>query len=158
MEKHDGKGMPKSGMKHNHMQHSKMIKDFKIRFIISSLLTIPIILLSPFIQNIFGYKIVFKYRNLVLLAFSTIVYVYGGKPFLIGIVNEAKKRKPGMMTLIALADTIRKEAREIVNRLSEMNIKVYMFTGDNSKVAKLRMVKCFKILDGLLDIIPFQYH
>jgi len=63
-----------------------------------------------------------------------------------------------MMTLIALADTIRKEAREIVNRLSEMNIKVYMLTGDNSKVAKLRMVKCFKILDGLLDIIPFQYH
>jgi len=56
MEKHDGKGMPKSGMKHNHIQHSKMIKDFKIRFIISSLLTIPIILLSPFIQNILDIK------------------------------------------------------------------------------------------------------
>ncbi|RLE69489.1 MAG: heavy metal translocating P-type ATPase [Thermoprotei archaeon] len=106
MEKHDGKGMPKSGMKHNHMQHSKIIKDFKTHFIISSLLTIPIILLSPFIQNIFGYKIVFKYRNLILLVFSTIVYVYGGKPFLIGIVNEVKKRKPGMMTLIALAITV----------------------------------------------------
>ena len=48
----------------------------------------------------------FPGSDLILLVLSTAVYVYGGWPFLKGIVQEVRDRLPGMMTLIAVAITV----------------------------------------------------
>ncbi len=94
-----GKGMP--GGHHRHM-----MEDFRKRFIVSMILTVPILVLSPSIQSFFGFSFVFTGSDLILLALSTVVYLYGGYPFLAGIVNELRSRLPGMMTLIAVAITV----------------------------------------------------
>ena len=98
---HHGKGP------HDHSgHHSMMIKDFRKRFWISLIVTLPILLLSPMIQDILGFSIRFNYSDYLLFALSVSVYFYGGWPFLKGIVDEVKKRQPGMMTLIAVAITV----------------------------------------------------
>ena len=88
----------------NHHQH--MIIDFRRRFWFSLVMTIPILILSPFIQGIIGFEFSFPLSRFILLAFSSLVYFYGGWPFLTGLVNEFKKKQPGMMTLIAVAITV----------------------------------------------------
>ncbi len=80
-----------------------MIKDFRRRFWISLALTVPVLLLSPMIQDLLGYSLSFQYANYVLFAISGFIFFYGGWPFLSGLVDELKKRQPGMMTLIAVA-------------------------------------------------------
>ena len=89
---------------HNH--HEMMIKDFKRRLFISLIVTIPILVLSPMIQNWTNIEVTFTGSNYVLFALSTFIYFYGGWPFLKGLVNELKEKSPGMMTLIAMAITI----------------------------------------------------
>ena len=98
--------MPKKSMHMDHHQH--MVADFKKRFIISTILTIPILLLSPLIQNLFRLENILKFPGdiYVLFGLSSIVFFYGSWPFLKGIYNELKSRQPGMMTLIALAITV----------------------------------------------------
>ena len=93
-----------SGNHHNH--HEMMIKDFKRRFFISLIVTIPILLLSPMIQEWTNINIVFNGSNYVLFALSTFIYFYGGWPFLKGLKDELKEKKPGMMTLIAMAISV----------------------------------------------------
>ncbi len=89
---------------HSHHDHHKMmIKDFKKRFWVSSLLTIPVLLLSPMIQSWIGVDWSFSADNYILFAFASIIFFYGGWPFLKGLVEELKKIAPGMMTLIAIA-------------------------------------------------------
>lgn len=83
-----------------------MLEDFRKRFIISILLTVPILILSPSIQSFFGFSFVFAGSELALLALATTIYAYGGYPFLKGIVREFRSRLPGMMTLIAVAITV----------------------------------------------------
>jgi P-type Cu2+ transporter len=87
--------------------HAMMIADFRRRFWISLILTIPILVLSPLIQQFLGIegKISFSSDSYVLFALSSVVYFYGGWPFLKGIVDELKSKSPAMMTLIALAIT-----------------------------------------------------
>ena len=87
----------------HHDHHQMMINDFKKRFWASSILTIPILILSPMVQRWLGVNWGFQGDSWVLFVLSSIVYFYGGWPFLSGIVEELKKRKPGMMTLIAVA-------------------------------------------------------
>ncbi len=92
---------------HDHSgHHAMMIKDFRKRFLISLVATLPILILSPMIQGIVGYSIDFDYADYVLFALSAFVYFYGGWPFLTGLVDELKKKQPGMMTLIAVAITV----------------------------------------------------
>lgn len=86
--------------------HEMMIKDFKKRFYVSLVVTIPILLLSPMIQQWFNIGITFKGSGYVLLGLSTFIYFYGGWPFLSGLVDEIKEKMPGMMTLIALAISV----------------------------------------------------
>ncbi|WP_211255085.1 heavy metal translocating P-type ATPase [Palaeococcus ferrophilus] len=113
MEEHAGHG----GMEHEHRGHGEhkhshaehhrmMMEDFKRRFIVSSILTIPILLLSPLIQNFFGFELSFPGDHYVLFGLSAVVYFYGGWPFLKGMQDELRKRNPGMMTLIGLAITV----------------------------------------------------
>ncbi len=80
-----------------------MLKDFKNRLIVSTLLTIPVITLSPSIQAWLGYEVRIPYSEVVLLALSGTIYFYGGWPFLKGAAGELRLRAPGMMTLIAVA-------------------------------------------------------
>lgn len=89
-----------------HHNHEGMIKEFLRLFWISLILAVPIIVLSPMIQDWFNYSLTFAYDQFVVLALSTVVVVYTGKPFFIGAYHELKKKSPGMMSLIALAVSI----------------------------------------------------
>jgi Cu2+-exporting ATPase len=97
-------------MEHNHEEHNHsghdhthMLVEYKNKFIISLLVTIPILVLSPMIQAFFGFELAFIGDSYILFVLSTFVFIYGGKPFLLGSIDEIKKRNLGMMTLIALA-------------------------------------------------------
>lgn len=91
----------------NHKEHHKhMINMFKKRFIVSLILTIPILLLSLTIQNWLGFSLDFSLRGEILFLIGTGIYFYGGWPFLTGAIDEFKNKKPGMMTLIALAISV----------------------------------------------------
>ncbi|MGL3067079.1 MULTISPECIES: heavy metal translocating P-type ATPase [Planococcus] len=91
---------------HGHQGHGDMVEDFKKRFFISLILTLPILALSPMIQHFMGVNWRFGNDMYLLFGLSTIVFFYGGWPFLVGGIRELKERNPGMMTLIALAITI----------------------------------------------------
>lgn len=86
--------------------HEDMVEDFKKRFWISLILTIPVMLLSEMIQHWLGIGISFTGDKYILFALSTIIFFYGGWPFLKGLVDEIKRLTPGMMTLIGLAITV----------------------------------------------------
>jgi Cu2+-exporting ATPase len=83
------------------------VADFRRRFWISLVVTIPILILSPSIQEFAGLgdSLRFPGDQYVLFILASFVYFYGGYPFLKGIVNELRARLPGMMTLIAVAIT-----------------------------------------------------
>src|SRR6056297_3829917 len=83
-----------------------MIEDFKRRLFISIIVTVPVLLLSPMIQNWFNFNIDFSGSSYVLLGLSTFIYFYGGWPFLTGFIDEMKEKNPGMMTLIAMAISV----------------------------------------------------
>lgn len=91
---------------HGHHGHGDMVEDFKKRFYISLILTIPILALSPMSQHFLGVDWRFDNDMYILFVLSTVVFFYGGWPFLTGGINELKEKNPGMMTLIALAITI----------------------------------------------------
>lgn len=88
--------------------HAMMADDFRQRFWISLALTVPILILSPMLQSLFGLAEVIAFPGdiYVLLAFSSAIYFYGGKPFLTGLYDEIKQQQPGMMTLIGMAITV----------------------------------------------------
>ncbi|HEX2844977.1 MAG TPA: copper-translocating P-type ATPase [Chitinophagaceae bacterium] len=101
---HDGKNPPMGHQGHDH--HAMMISDFRKRFYVVLILTIPIMLLSEMIQHWLKIHISFTGSQYVLLMLSSIVFFYGGWPFLKGWFNEMKTWKPGMMTLIGFAITV----------------------------------------------------
>ena len=93
--------------KHSHAEHHRMmIRDFRRRFYISTIITIPILILSPLIQELLGINISVPGSRYVLFALSSLVFFYGGWPFLKGLVTEVGEKRPGMMTLIGLAISI----------------------------------------------------
>lgn len=89
-----------------HDHHAMMINDFKNRFWISLILTVPILLLSEMIQHWLEFEIKFPGDKYVLLILSSFIFFYGGRPFLKGMIDELKAKSPGMMTLIGLAITV----------------------------------------------------
>jgi P-type Cu2+ transporter len=99
---HDHGAHPARG-RHDH--HAGMVADFRRRFWISLALTVPILLLSPTIQGFLGLgrSLRFPGDSLVLFALSSAVFFYGGFPFLAGFLDETRRRRPGMMTLVAVA-------------------------------------------------------
>lgn len=94
-----------SGSDH-HDHHAMMIEDFKKRFWISLAITLPIIVLAPMIQELVGYELRFNGDRYVQFVLSSIIFFYGGWPFLKGLWEEIKEKAPGMMTLIALAISV----------------------------------------------------
>ena len=92
--------------KHDHHDHhAHMAEDFRKRFWISLALTVPIVLLSPMLQQLVGLQeaIGFPGDIYVLFGFSSAVFWYGGWPFLTGFIEEIQSRRPGMMTLVSVA-------------------------------------------------------
>ena len=89
---------------HNH--HAVMIADFRKRFFVVLVLTVPIMLLSTMIQQFIGVNWQFTGSPYILFALSSVVFFYGGWPFLKGWVDEIKTKNPGMMFLIGFAITV----------------------------------------------------
>ena len=106
-EYHDSGGY-EHGAHNHHDHHAMMVRDFRKRFWISLALTVPVLLLSPMIQQLIGLGESLRFNGDLLTAFliSSIIFFYGGWPFLKGMVDEIKKKMPGMMSLIALAVTV----------------------------------------------------
>jgi Cu2+-exporting ATPase len=101
---HHGNNAPMGMAGHDH--HAMMIADFKKRFFIVLLLTIPIMLLSMQIQQWLNLHIQFTGSNYLLFGLSSVAFIYGGWPFLAGWLSELKAKNPGMMTLIGFAITV----------------------------------------------------
>ncbi|WP_270179799.1 heavy metal translocating P-type ATPase [Alkalihalobacillus sp. CinArs1] len=94
------------GEEHGHdhtSHHAHMVEDFKKRFYISLVITIPVLILSPMLQDFANIDLRFTGDLYILFALSTFIFFYGGWPFLTGAWSELKEKNPGMMTLIALA-------------------------------------------------------
>lgn len=96
-DQHEGHGH------HGHHDHGDMVSDFKKRFYISLIVTIPILILSPMIQDFIGVDWRFPSDQYILFALATFAFFYGGWPFITGGISELKGKNPGMMTLIGLA-------------------------------------------------------
>ncbi|QHA91081.1 heavy metal translocating P-type ATPase [Bacillus sp. N1-1] len=89
---------------HDHSSHhAHMVEDFKKRFYISLLVTLPVLILSPMLQGFVNLDLTFTGDMSILFALSTFIFFYGGWPFLTGAWSELKEKNPGMMTLIGLA-------------------------------------------------------
>jgi Cu2+-exporting ATPase len=80
--------------------------DFLKRFWICLVITVPVLLLSPMIQQWLGFQLKFAGDKYVLLLLSSIIYFYGGMPFLKGMITEIRDKAIGMMTLVAIAITV----------------------------------------------------
>ena len=102
--KHEGHG--ESRGKDHGGSHTHMLEDYRRRFVISFILTIPVLLLSPAIQGFFGFRIYVIGADFLSFLLSSVVYFYGGYPFLKGIKDELTEKLPGMMTLIAIAISV----------------------------------------------------
>ncbi|WP_394369153.1 copper-translocating P-type ATPase [Fulvivirga marina] len=90
----------------HHDHHRVMIEDFKKRFWLSLVLSILVLMLSPMIQEFLGFEVSFNGSLYMLFGLSSVVFFYGGWPFLTGLRDEQKEGAPGMMTLIAVAITV----------------------------------------------------
>lgn len=104
-----GHGTPEKGGRGGHGKgdhHAAMLQDFKRRLFVSLLITVPVLALSPMIQTFFGFELVFPGSFYLLFALSSLVYFYGGWPFLKGLKRELSEREPGMMTLIGVAISV----------------------------------------------------
>ncbi|MBV6464377.1 MAG: Copper-exporting P-type ATPase B [Chlorobi bacterium] len=116
-----GSSKNQSNIHHTHKEHSNHshhsengynkheghhTSDFMKRFWISLILTIPILLLSEMIQLWIGFHISFSGDKYVLLTLGTAIYIYGGMPFLRGMIGEIKAKAIGMMTLVAIAISV----------------------------------------------------
>jgi Cu2+-exporting ATPase len=87
-----------------HQDHSGHEKMFRRRFWVVLLLSIPVLVFSPTIQEFFGYSTPeFPGSQLIVPVLSVVVFIYGGLPFLQMAGPELRDRSPGMMTLISLA-------------------------------------------------------
>ncbi len=91
---------------HASHDHTGMIADFRQRFWLVLALTLPIMALSPMIQHWLGVGWAFPASNWVLFILASIVYGYGGWPFLKGLWEELSTKNPGMMTLVGFAITV----------------------------------------------------
>jgi len=85
-----------------------MVDDFRRRFWVSLALTLPVLAMSEMIRHFLGLRgaLAFPGNRFVEFGFASAVYFYGGRPFLTGLVDELRKKLPGMMTLVALAITV----------------------------------------------------
>ena len=116
--KHDHNEMEHSQMDHGKMNHSAMDHgamgghahhhhgSFKEIFLKSLPLGIAILLITPLMDIQLPFQIIFPYADVVAAVLATILYIFGGKPFLMGAKDEFNSKAPGMMSLITLGITV----------------------------------------------------
>jgi len=105
----EGRGDSDGNHEHDHQSHhAHMVADFRRRFWISLALTVPVVALAPMIQQWLGLEETLRFPGdgSVQFAFATVIFIYGGWPFLKGLADELRQKQPGMMTLIGLAITV----------------------------------------------------
>ncbi|MFI2296308.1 heavy metal translocating P-type ATPase [Isoptericola sp. NPDC019571] len=99
-----GHDMPGHG---GHSGHGDHVGQFRRLFWIMLALAVPTVALSPMFAMVLGYELLdAAWVDWVSPVLGTVIYVWGGRPFLTGAVSELKARKPGMMLLIGLAITV----------------------------------------------------
>jgi Cu2+-exporting ATPase len=100
--------MPAGGVQHGkHVDHTGHEELFRRRFWVSLLLSIPVLLYSPMLQDWLNFSMpAFTGSGWVVLGFSVIIFLYGGVPFLQMAGPELRQRTPGMMTLISMAISV----------------------------------------------------
>ncbi len=120
---HTGHAMPSMQMEHGehgaadahagheehagHADHTGHEKMFRTRFWGSLVLSIPVLLFTPMIQEWLGIRLpTFPGSEWIPVVFSVIIFAYGGLPFLKMAMPEVRNREPGMMTLISLAISV----------------------------------------------------
>ena len=107
---HDHKHHEHREQQHSAHQHDKHeghhTHDFLKRFWVSLIITVPILALSHMIQDWFGFNLEFTGDKYVLFALGTLIYLYGGMPFLKGMIGEIRAKAIGMMTLVAIAISV----------------------------------------------------
>jgi Cu2+-exporting ATPase len=86
--------------------HAHSVADFRRRFWISIALTLPVLALAPMTSRMLGLRLGFPGSSYLQFALASAVFFYGGWPFLKGLADEIKARRPGMMTLISLAISV----------------------------------------------------
>lgn len=91
---------------HHHSGHAHHHGNFKVKFFVSLIFAIPIIFLSPMMGVKLPFQFTFPGSEWVVLILGTILFFYGGKPFLSGGKDEIAAKKPGMMTLVALGISV----------------------------------------------------
>lgn len=91
---------------HGHMGHMEHMGNLKHKFWISLIITIPILFLSTFMGIELPFQFSFPGSDWVVVILSTILFIYGGTPFLQGAKMELGERKPAMMTLISMGITV----------------------------------------------------
>ena len=111
--KHDHNEMKHSQMDHSEMDHGTMgghahhhHGSFKDIFLKSLPLGIAILLITPLMGIQLPFQIIFPYADVVAAVLATILYIFGGKPFLMGAKDEFNSKVPGMMSLITLGITV----------------------------------------------------
>jgi P-type Cu2+ transporter len=112
MEGHDHHEMNHGMDGHEHhdmgggMDHSMHMGNFKQKFWLSLVLSIPIIVLSPMMGIQLPFQFTFPGSEWVVLVLATVLFIYGGQPFLSGAKMELKMKSPAMMTLIAMGISV----------------------------------------------------
>ena len=144
--------------------HTMMAEDFKRRFFASLVLMVPILILSPMIQMFMGVDWRFSGDIYILFTLSTIITIYGGKPFFQGAKDEIKAKEPGMMTLIAFAITVAYVYSSFAVFMSIGNdffwelatLIVVMLLGHWIEMKSV--MRASRALDELLKLMPEEAH
>ncbi|AKP03425.1 heavy metal translocating P-type ATPase [Companilactobacillus pabuli] len=113
-EMHDMKNMDMDhstmDMSGNHMMmhggHMMNMGDLRQKFWISLVLAIPVFILSPFMGLKLPFQVQFPGSDWIVLVLATILFFYGGKPFISGAKGELMSKQPAMMTLITMGISV----------------------------------------------------
>lgn len=113
-EMHDMKNMDMDhstmDMSGNHMMmhggHMMNMGDLRQKFWISLVLAIPVFILSPFMGLNLPFQVQFPGSDWIVLVLATILFFYGGKPFISGAKGELMSKQPAMMTLITMGISV----------------------------------------------------
>ncbi|MEX1502523.1 heavy metal translocating P-type ATPase [Enterococcus sp. C53] len=103
---HDHEKMHHTNHEHGGMDHSMHMGNLKVKFIVSLFLSIPIILLSPMMGGKLPFQLTFQGSEWIVLILASILFFYGGMPFLKGAKMELEMKNPAMMTLISLGISV----------------------------------------------------
>ncbi|EJO7139196.1 heavy metal translocating P-type ATPase [Staphylococcus pseudintermedius] len=87
---------------HAHHHHG----NFKMKFFVSLIFAIPIIIFSPMMGVQLPFQFTFPGSDWMVLILATILFIYGGQPFLVGAKGEIASKKPGMMMLVTLGISV----------------------------------------------------